>query len=160
MQRRSILQASLTVLILMSTAIASPALAVSSEEGFPYGMGGHISTNTDVTVDGLLDQTVSLNGAFVNGTTREEFDWVSESVIKGPDSWNSRAVIDQGEDVLSWLYQKPDEVIAGIRYAPQDTGAISLPDPLFLPIMNNMGFLEGFSRAPAGFTPETGFAWA
>jgi hypothetical protein len=160
MQRKVILRASVTVLILLSIAIASPALAASSGEEFPYGIGGHISTNTDVTVDGLLDQTVSLKGAFVNGTTKEEFEWARESVITGPALWNSRAVIDQGADVLSWRYQKPDEMITGIMYAPQDTGAISLPDPLFLPIMNNMGFLEGFSRAPPGFSPEPGIAWA
>jgi hypothetical protein len=148
------------LLILLSISVASPALAAPSGEEFPYGIGGHISTNTDVEVDGLLDQTVSLNGAFVNGTTKEEFEWARESVITGPASWNSRTIIDQGEDVLSWLYQKPDEVISGIRYAPQDAGAISLPDPLFLPIMNNMGFLEGFSRAPPDFSPEQGFTWA
>ena len=144
--------------MLLSTVIALPALAASSGEEIPYGMGGRISTNTDVTVDGLLDQIASLKGAFVNGTTRDEFEWARESVITRPDSWNSRSVIDQGEDMLSWLYQKPDEVISGTMYIPQDIGAKTQPDPLFLPIINDMGFLEGFSRAPPGFSPEPVFA--
>ena len=160
MQKKVILRASVMVLTLFTIAYISPVIAASSAGEFPYRISGHLSTNTDVSVDGLLDQSVNLKGVFVNGTTKDEFEWARESIIADPVLWNSRAVIDRGYDVLSWLYQKPDEVIAGIRYAPQDTGIAMAPDPLYLPVINNQGFLEGFSRAPEGFSQAPGFAWA
>jgi|GEM_PF-6867819 len=160
MQRKAILRASVMVLTLFTIAYISPASAASSAGEIPSGIGGHLSTNTDVSVNGLLDQSVSLRGAFVNGTTRNDFEWARESVIADPALWNSQAVIDKGDDMLSWLYQKPDEVISGKLYAPQDTGAALAPDPLFLPVFNNMGFLDGFSRAPGDFSQAPGFAWA
>jgi hypothetical protein len=160
MQRKVILRASVMVLTLLTIAYISPAIGAPSAGEFPSGTGGHLSTNTDVSVDGFLDQSVSLKGAFVNGTTRDEFEWARESIIADPALWNSRAVIEKGDDMLSWLYQKPDEVIEGIKYAPQDTGATLAPDPLFLPVINNMGFLEGFYRAPPGLSQEPGFVWA
>lgn len=96
------------VLCLLAGAAAAATLSTA---------GSYFSTGTSVSVQGTVNQTVSIHRSTITSGITEKEEWISSYIARNPVgmTWTSQGAVGSTDGNLWWTYQRTGLPVSWIR---------------------------------------------